>query len=58
MTGSMPLPRTLVQGIDGMSKSIDDFFGSANSLANLDKVLDKFLDKCEELGVKIFTKNF
>ena len=46
----------LVQGIEGMSKSMEDFFGSANTLEKLGETLDQFLTKCEELGMKIFTK--
>ena len=49
---------TLVQGIEGMSKLMYDFLGTANSLDKLEEILDKFLGKCEELGVKISTKNF
>ena len=41
-----------------MSKSMDDFFASANYLENVEKILDKFLDKCEELGLKIPTEKF
>ena len=48
----------LIQGINGMAKSMDDFFWSANSLENLETVLDQFFEKCEELGVKNSTKKF
>ena len=48
----------LVQRIQGISKSMDYFFASANSLEKLEKTLDKFLRKCEELGVKIPMKKF
>ena len=48
----------LVQGVEGMSKSIDDFFGSANTLEKLEETLDQFLTKCEELGGNISTKKF
>ena len=45
----------LVQGIEGMSKSMDDFFGLANSLQKLEEALNKFLTKCKELVMKIST---
>ena len=35
----------LVQGVEGMSKSMDDFFESANTLEKLEETLDKFLTK-------------
>ena len=41
-----------------MNKSMDDFLGTADSLEKLEETLDKFLTKCEDLGVKISTKKF
>ena len=41
-----------------MNKSMDDFLATAESLEKLEKTLDQFLSKCEELGVKISTRKF
>ena len=41
-----------------MSKIMDNFFGSANTLEKLEETMEKFLNKCKELGVKILTKKF
>ena len=48
----------LVTGIDGMNISMHDFLATANSIEKLEDCLEKFLMKCEDLGVKISTKKF
>ena len=48
----------LVNGITGMNKSMDDFLGTAESLEKLEEVLEEFLRRCEELGVRMSIKKF
>ena len=48
----------LLQGIEGMNKSMNAFLATAESLEKLEHTLDQNQTKCEELGVKISMKIF
>ena len=48
----------LVNGIEGMNKSMDHFLGHAESLAKLEETLETFLQRCKELGVRMTLKKF